>query len=659
MKFECRLDALRTEIRIVAGGSLEGTSDSLRTTTIVLRAQGTTAWIIDLAADATNGTDDQGGRPGRRATAVPASVEREGQAVLRAGPLYDALRTLEHPVVAVELVEREGVVSLSSGMLDLRVRLHEAELAPGDDPFGALQAAGPPAGVTAAQPVAATAVRARGRAAPLRLHKRFPRTLYRLDWPHFAFLSCLLVVSSLVPMPLQLREGLLIAALALATLLPAIYTWRRHRFDIAELGVFVGFAYLTLFPVRAIVVLSGLAPPVNARVDEAGSVVLQKTLIFSTLGLLAAGLGYIAPIGRILARRVGIPSVALAERPPLGVALGLLAVGAIAEIVQLVDYYSPTTVPLPARSGGLVSATTALLLVGLSLLAMRAVVAASRTAGWILGAAIVAVAAIGLAGAFKEIAILAILTPLLIWHFARAGAVRGVWWFVLAGVVVVFVVFPLVQTYRGASARLGTSDPTEVLPAVPTQYSHVSIVTGARRTLEPQDVLLEPVVAVSQRLYGFDAMTLVVRYTGHEVPYQHGWTLKNLAAGLVPRVLWPGKPRIGIGYWFARSYWGTPANIQEVPQTVTHPGELYIDFGIAGVVIGLCVLGLWYRFAWESIRPRESGTAAVVYTVLFVTVVGVDRDLPLVYVTLVQRLAVVAIMLLVLHYVPLLWKRNA
>jgi hypothetical protein len=82
-----------------------------------------------------------------------------------------------------------------------------------------------------------------------------------------------------------------------------------------------------------------------------------------------------------------------------------------------------------------------------------------------------------------------------------------------------------------------------------------------------------------------------------------------------------------------------------VPQTITHPGELYIDFGIAGVIVGLAVLGFWYRFAWEATRPRESATAALLYTLIFVTVVDVDRDLPLVYVTLVQRLATATLLI--------------
>jgi hypothetical protein len=143
-------------------------------------------------------------------------------------------------------------------------------------------------------------------------------------------------------------------------------------------------------------------------------------------------------------------------------------------------------------------------------------------------------------------------------------------------------------------------------------------------------------------------MVLALRYTPSNIPYQEGATLQNLASGLVPRVLWPGKPTIGIGYWFGVNYWRPPSQVRVAPQAITHPGEFYIDFGVAGVIVGLALLGLFYRFIWESLRPHESATVALLYTILFLTVVVVDRDLPLVYVTLVQRLVVTGILLLVL-----------
>jgi hypothetical protein len=133
------------------------------------------------------------------------------------------------------------------------------------------------------------------------------------------------------------------------------------------------------------------------------------------------------------------------------------------------------------------------------------------------------------------------------------------------------------------------------------------------------------------------------------MPHQDGRTLALLAAGLIPRALWPEKPPVGLGSWFAEHYWNTPFGVQEVPQAIGHPAELWIDFGLLGVIAGLAVLGFGYRFVVAAVRPGTGATAVVVYTVVLVTVLSVDRDLPLVYVSLGQRLAALAALM-----VPLL-----
>jgi hypothetical protein len=261
-----------------------------------------------------------------------------------------------------------------------------------------------------------------------------------------------------------------------------------------------------------------------------------------------------------------------------------------------------------------------------------------------LGAAIALAVAVGLGGAFKEIAILGILVPLLMWHLTRPRGV-SVRWFAAATVAVVFLIFPFVSLWRAASDRIDSADPRDVVVELPHQTLDRDWVTGGPHSLEATDALTSPLALTSHRLYGFDSMVLLVRYTPSEVPHQDGATLLNLAAGLVPRIFWADKPNIGIGYWFGESYWGTPEGVPVVAQAITHPGELYVDFGVVGVIVGMAILGLWYRLAWEALRPRASAAAALIYTIVFATVVVVDRDLPLVYITLVQRLAVVGLFL--------------
>jgi hypothetical protein len=325
--------------------------------------------------------------------------------------------------------------------------------------------------------------------------------------------------------------------------------------------------------------------------------------------------------------------------------LAVFFIGVFAEATVLAINTFPSRFGiLGGRLSGVVSGTSVFVLVGLCLLARRAAINRSHLDIAVVAAAVVVTVLVGFFGQYKEIAILALISPLLMWHLSTVRGLRARW-FVLPVILIVFVIFPVVTVARWTSDRTDSKSPVRVAPAFVDEALHHDWITSGPRRFHPYDPFVQSLAIASHRLYGYESLVLAIRYTPSETPYLKGATLENLASGFVPRLLWPGKPNVGIGYWFSLNYWGTPPGVPVVPQTVTHPGELYIDFGIGGIIVGLAILGLCYRFAWEATRPRESATAALIYTLIFVTVIDVDRDLPLVYVTLVQRLVMAAVII--------------
>jgi len=441
-----------------------------------------------------------------------------------------------------------------------------------------------------------------------------------------------------------LQQTLLIIAAATAVMIPVAAARGRGRVEPLEVGIAVAMAYLVLFPLRAAVVLLGWDDAANQGVLTAGDAVVRDALVAVALGLVAGGIGYAVPLGARLGARVRIAPVAAAEQPAAVLAAILFVIGAAAQSLILAAANHPDVPLVGGRGSGLVSSSSVLMLVGLCLLTRRAALSRSRAdVAWVV-AATLAGAAVGFVGQFKEVVLLSLLAPLIMAHFTIGRGIR-LRWLALALAVGVFVVFPVVTAWRQVSTAAGTDNPVTVASKLPAHYLHHDLLTGGERRLRTGDLVTEPLATTSHRLYGFDSMTLVVRHTPSQIPYRLGATMEGLWTGVVPRILWPDKPNIGIGYWFAVHYWGTPAGVEQVPQTVTHPGELYIDFGLIGVIVGMALLGLWYRLAYAALRPAESGTAAVVYTILLLTVVSVDRDLPLVYVTLLQRMVVVGLLL--------------
>jgi hypothetical protein len=564
---------------------------------------------------------------------IEANVEREGAVVVSATLLLDFLEKVRDSVVEIEEAEPEREVVVKSQDDTLRLQTYAAQTrnAPEARRQEPLNRAEAPDHLALPERSAKPSLR------------RVPAML--VDPFFVGAIALLLLCTAFISMPTGLREGFLVVAAAAAALIPVAAARRSSDFDIVELGVVVGLAYFVLFPVRAIAVFAGLDPAANAGVLDASAVIKQKALIFIALGLLAAGIGYLSPLGAWLGRQIHVPAISVVEVPTLMPSLAVFAIGIGAEAIVLAMNTFPGRLGVFAgRLSGIVSGTTVFVLVGLCLLARSAALNRRRID---IGAAICAVCVtilVGLFGQFKEIAILALVSPLLMWHLSTRGGVRARW-FVLPAVLVIFVIFPAVTVARWTSQSVESTNPLRVAPAFVDQALHHDWITSGPRTFRPYDPLVQPLAVASHRLYGYDSLALAIRYTPSEIPYLEGATLQNLASGFVPRILWPDKPKIGIGYWFSVNYWGTPPGVPVVPQTITHPGELYVDFGIGGVMVGLAILGLWYRFAWEATRPRESATAALLYTLIFVTVIDVDRDLPLVYVTLVQRLVTATLLI--------------
>lgn len=96
--------------------------------------------------------------------------------------------------------------------------------------------------------------------------------------------------------------------------------------------------------------------------------------------------------------------------------------------------------------------------------------------------------------------------------------------------------------------------------------------------------------------------------------YQYGKTMVTWLVAPVPRSLWPGKPAIGVGIDLGPLVFQTPRTSGVPPGVV---GELYLNFGIPGVFIGMLAVGFLLRSLYTTLRPRFPSRAVVlIYTLL-------------------------------------------
>jgi len=100
-----------------------------------------------------------------------------------------------------------------------------------------------------------------------------------------------------------------------------------------------------------------------------------------------------------------------------------------------------------------------------------------------------------------------------------------------------------------------------------------------------------------------DTFCRIVDAVPDSFPYLLGASFYESATVLIPRDLWPSKPR-PFGDWLTVNIYGMPASVgNTVP---TWPGELYLNFGILGLLLGMVSLGI--LCAWLAKWGRIPGT---------------------------------------------------
>lgn len=109
---------------------------------------------------------------------------------------------------------------------------------------------------------------------------------------------------------------------------------------------------------------------------------------------------------------------------------------------------------------------------------------------------------------------------------------------------------------------------------------------------------------VLSRLTTFNQLSQVGRVV-EEDGFLDGQTLEYLGFAFIPRFLWPEKPAIAKGAWWALRI--GQANIRPdgaISNSVnmTIPGELYLNFGWTGVVAGCLLFGMFVGILWDRAR---------------------------------------------------------
>jgi hypothetical protein len=200
--------------------------------------------------------------------------------------------------------------------------------------------------------------------------------------------------------------------------------------------------------------------------------------------------------------------------------------------------------------------------------------------------------------------------------------------------LLIFVIFPLYNTFRLLDPRISWTE-------------RVGITYGVIRGWDLEEYQESSVTTFKRRVAMVNSVAVVIRDVPRWVPYANGETLFLPTIGFfIPRVLWPDKPYFAMGRTFAETFRVVHILDQETRVAVTVPGELFWNFDLPGIVIGMLLWGLALRFLYRRYGEGSEfdPVRRAIHIVLLVQFVHFGGGLAGQLVTVVRSLVIIELM---------------
>jgi len=328
----------------------------------------------------------------------------------------------------------------------------------------------------------------------------------------------------------------------------------------------------------------------------------QLAVLFGFIVLLG---GYASPLGRAASLPLPPPRYEWTQAAALGAGFVWISLGWALHLLSLMGL-------LPPRLGsGVLGGISNATLIGPGLLTIIYVKHRNQLARLALWSLVLVGSVLGFFTGSKTRVLTPLIMVALTWMIAT-GRLRARW--MAVGLAALVVLYPAAEFYRnvvrGGGTRVRVADIMANPAAAISQIS--AFVSGS----DTQHYLLDGIAASTARLDGLGRMAVIVRDVPERVPYQGGWTIGRVAVSYVPRVIWPEKPHMGIGQFITDNF-GAGAHIKTATGP-TVPGEFYLNFGFAGVIGGMFMLGVLLRFLHEQLFGRVKTTLSLLCGVIVV-----------------------------------------
>lgn len=198
-----------------------------------------------------------------------------------------------------------------------------------------------------------------------------------------------------------------------------------------------------------------------------------------------------------------------------------------------------------------------------------------------------------LSGSLAPAALLLVFIGVLYWNVKR----KIPWRFIVLAFFITIFLNPVKLQFRedtwyAENAEFNAYEKAIILYDVVENYYSRS---GVASTLQDD-------TSTINRLAHISTFSKVIAMTPNVVPYWFGDSYRTLWTSFIPRALWPGKPQATIGQEFGHRYEFLGANDQWTSINLPWIIEFYANFGLAGIVLGMFLVGVFFRFLVQKFR---------------------------------------------------------
>lgn len=241
---------------------------------------------------------------------------------------------------------------------------------------------------------------------------------------------------------------------------------------------------------------------------------------------------------------------------------------------------------------------------------------------------------------FKEPAVSALFAALI--GYLAAGRRIRIRVLVVGGLLAL-AMFSGIQAQRIAQVHdnLGASQsPAQFLSNLSDGFTRYNLAYGIEEEQTGLSILTNPVLGVLNRVKGPDAIFALRSRVPAEIPFQEGKTVVEPALSIVPVPLPFALDfnQLSLGRYFSLNFWTLRPDSDQSSQALTVVGDLYLNWGWPGAVIGMSVFGIAIGVA-DRRYPAASLAGAGILAYSFLPLLSFDRNLAYQVVTVGIRLA--------------------